>query len=152
MLSSSIQSLSGPRSKPAAFSKELLTAEDGPALLVNLKSPRREPKHHKPYPTAREAPSLQTTLKNILSQASAVGTSALWNFIAVIVTPMSSGSCFPFLCCHILELPPGKTTQQSEAERSHFAGIDTGGENSKRVFLKMESSGIPKASGCEEQL
>lgn len=113
-------------------------------MLVNLKSPRREPKHHKPYPTAREAPSLQTTLKNILSQASAAGTSALWNFIAVIVTPMSSGSCFPFLCCHILELPPGKTTQQSEAERSHFAGIDTGGEIQKGFFLKWSPLASPR--------
>lgn len=51
-----------------------------------------------------------------------------------------------------MEQPPGKIVQQSEAERSHFAGIDMGGENAKRVFLKIESSGIPKASGCEEQL
>lgn len=58
-----------PGSKPAAFSKGSLTAEDGPALLLNLRSPRREPKHHTPFPAARKAPSLQTTQKNILFQA-----------------------------------------------------------------------------------
>ena len=42
--------------------------------------------------------------------------------------------------------------QWNEAERSHFARIDTEGGNREIVFLKIESSRIPKASVCKEQL
>ena len=50
------------------------------------------------------------------------------------------------MCHHIMSKPPGRPAPYSKTERSHFSRIDMEGGNRERVFLKLKSSRIPKAS------
>lgn len=133
----------------SSFSKKLSTTEDGLTLLLNFKICTviflQESKG------SIHLPHLQMTLPFMklheimhFSKPSSLGNTVLQNFIAVVVTCTSVGICFPFLCHHIMQKPPGNTVQQSKADRSHFARINAGKEMQKEFFLKLSPLESPR--------